>query len=189
MTQQTVGPARDKLLFTPGPLTTSMAVKAAMLHDAGSWHFEFNEIVQRIRGRLLDVAGVSHAGGWEAVLLQGSGTFGVEAVFQTCVPPDGKVLVLANGAYGERMIHMLAHARIAHAAARWAEDSPIDADAVGAALADNPEVTHVAVVHCETTTGMLNPIDEIGPVVARRGKAFVVDAMSSFGGIPIDFDE
>ncbi len=187
MTQEiTVGSARDKLLFTPGPLTTSSAVKAAMLHDIGSWHFEFNEIVKRIRERLLHVAGVSRDAGWETVLLQGSGTFGVEAVFQTCVPPDGKVLVLANGAYGERMVQMLVHAGIPHAVARWNEDSPVDAGAVEAALAENEGVTHVAVVHCETTTGLLNPIVEIGPVVKRHGAVFVVDAMSSFGGIPID---
>src|SRR5215470_12360748 len=104
--------ARDKLLFTPGPLTTSLSVKQAMLHDAGSWHFEFNAIVARIRDRLLGVAGVSPAAGWEAILLQGSGTFGVEAVFLTCVPPAGKVTVLTNGAYGDRIVQMLKYARI-----------------------------------------------------------------------------
>jgi 2-aminoethylphosphonate-pyruvate transaminase len=186
--RRTVGSARDKLLFTPGPLTTSAAVKEAMLHDAGSWHHEFNEVVHRIRERLLGLAGVSRAAGWEAVLLQGSGTFGVEAVFQTCVPPTGKVLVLANGAYGERMIQMLAHAKIAHHAARWAEDTPVDAALVAATLDEHPDVSHVAVVHCETTTGILNPIDEIGRVVRTRSKVFVVDAMSSFGGMPIDLE-
>jgi 2-aminoethylphosphonate-pyruvate transaminase len=184
--RRTVGSARDKLLFTPGPLTTSAAVKEAMLHDAGSWHWEFNEIVRRIRERLLGVAGVSRAEGWEAVLLQGSGTFGVEAVFQTCVPPAGKVLLLVNGAYGERMIHMLSRAKVAHLVARWAEDAPVDAATVAASLDEHPDVTHVAVVHCETTTGILNPIDEIGAAVKRRSKVFVVDAMSSFGGMPID---
>src|SRR5438874_3665754 len=95
--------ARDKLLFTPGPLTTSFSVKQAMLRDAGSWHYEFNAIVAAVRDRILQVAGVSRAEGFEAVMLQGSGTFGVEAVFATCVPPQGKVVVLSNGAYGERM--------------------------------------------------------------------------------------
>src|SRR5882672_7077089 len=98
---------RDKLLFTPGPLTTSLSVKQAMLHDAGSWHFEFNALVASVRARLLLLAGVSRKAGWEAILMQGSGTFGVEAVFETCVPPKGKVAVLANGAYGERMAQML----------------------------------------------------------------------------------
>src|SRR5678816_2420810 len=104
--QEALPTARDKLLFTPGPLTTSLSVKQAMLHDAGSWHFEFNELVAGVRERLLRLAGVSQKAGWETVLLQGSGTFGVEAVFQTCVPPKGKVAVLANGAYGERILQM-----------------------------------------------------------------------------------
>src|SRR5262245_31513714 len=106
--------AHDKLLFTPGPLTTSLSVKQAMLHDAGSWHFEFNAKVKWIRDQLLAVAGLPRAAGWETVLLQGSGTFGVEAVFATCVPSDGKVCVLSNGAYGERIAVMLQHLRIDH---------------------------------------------------------------------------
>src|SRR5579859_2355186 len=105
-----VASARDKLLFTPGPLTTSLAIKQAMLHDAGSWHFEFNALVATIRDRLLHSAGVSRPAGWETILLQGSGTYGVEAVFQTCVPRAGKVAVLTNGAYGNRMAQMLEHA-------------------------------------------------------------------------------
>src|SRR5690349_1975953 len=92
-------PAQDKLLFTPGPLTTSLSVKQAMLRDAGSWHFEFNASVHSIRDRLLALAGLSRERGFECILLQGSGTFGVEAVFATAVPPNGKVAVLANGAY------------------------------------------------------------------------------------------
>src|SRR5919198_6155893 len=113
--------ARDKLLFTPGPLTTSLSVKQAMLHDAGSWHFEFNALVARVRERLLKLAGLSREAGWEVVLLQGSGTFGVEAIFQTCVPPDGRVAVLANGAYGERIVQMLRQAKIGHIVLRTPE--------------------------------------------------------------------
>src|SRR5262249_24902143 len=120
----------DKLLFTPGPLTTSATVKQAMLHDAGSWHYKFTDVVTDIRERLLDLAGLSRASGWEAVLLQGSGTFGVEAVFQTCVPPTGKVVVLANGAYGERIAQMLAAARIDHVVIRAQEDATVDPDAL-----------------------------------------------------------
>ncbi|HSW31636.1 MAG TPA: 2-aminoethylphosphonate--pyruvate transaminase [Longimicrobiales bacterium] len=180
--------AKDKLLFTPGPLTTSLSVKQAMLHDAGSWHFEFNALVADVRERLLALAGVSREGGWEAVLLQGSGTFGVEAVLQTCVPADGKVVVLANGAYGERIVQMLKHARIAHAVLRTAEDQPADPAALDELLTRDPTVTHVAVVHCETTTGILNPIEAIGRVARKHGKINIVDAMSSFGAIPIDFE-
>jgi 2-aminoethylphosphonate-pyruvate transaminase len=178
--------ARDRLLFTPGPLTTSQSVKQAMLRDAGSWHSDFNTLVAGVRSRLLSLAGLGREQGWEAVLLQGSGTFGVEAIFQTCVPPDGRVVVLANGAYGERMAQMLKHARIAHRVLRTAEDASADAAALESALAGDPAVTHVAVVHCETTTGLLNPIDSIGRVAKRFGKTYVVDAMSSFGGIAID---
>lgn len=179
-------PARDKLLFTPGPLTTSLSVKEAMLHDAGSWHFEFNGLVATIRERLLALAGVSRAQGYEAVLLQGSGSFGVEAVLQTCIPASGRVAVLSNGAYGERMIQMLQHARIAYVVLRTPENTPSDPVALDRALAADPGITHVAAVHCETTTGILNPIDELGRVTRRHRRSYVVDAMSSFGALPID---
>jgi len=118
--------------------------------------------------------------------LQGSGTYGVEAVFQTCVPPEGKVAVLANGAYGERMVQMLKHARIAHIVLRTAENLPADPSALERCLAEDSAITHVAVVHCETTTGIFNPIGAVGKVAKRFGKRYVVDAMSSFGGMPID---
>jgi 2-aminoethylphosphonate-pyruvate transaminase len=179
--------ARDKLLFTPGPLTTSLTVKQAMLRDAGSWHYDFNAIVTSVRERLVKLAGLSREQGWECVLLQGSGTFGVEAVFQTTVPPDGNVAVFSNGAYGERMVLMLQHARIAHEVLRTPEDTPGDPVALDALLARDKAVTHVAVVHCETTTGLLNDIEAIGRVAKKHGRAYVVDAMSSFGALPIDF--
>jgi 2-aminoethylphosphonate-pyruvate transaminase len=181
-------PARDKLLFTPGPLTTSHSVKAAMLHDAGSWHFEFNAVVGWIRGRLLALAGLSPDAGWEAVPLQGSGTFGVEATFVTAVPRQGRVAVLANGAYGERMVAMLRCAGIDHTVLRTAEREPNNPQALDNLLAQDPAVTHVAAVHCETTTGILNPIAGIGAVARRHRRSFIVDAMSTFGAVPIDFE-
>ncbi len=180
--------ARDKLLFTPGPLTTSLSVKQAMLHDAGSWHFEFNGVVARIREGLLKLAGLSRDSGWEAILMQGSGTFGVEAVFQTCVPPNGKVAVLANGAYGERLAVMLLLARIDHVVLRSPENRPTDPAELENLLGRDTAITHVAVVHCETTTGILNPIAQLGRIAKARNKIFVVDAMSSFAGMPIDFE-
>ncbi len=179
--------AKDKILFTPGPLTTSLNVKQAMLRDAGSWHFEFNAVVKKVREQLLAIAGVSRETGYECILLQGSGTFGVEAVFATCVPPNGKVAVLANGAYGERIVLMLQHAKISHVVLRTPEDMPNDPVALEHTLSSDKSITHVAVVHCETTTGILNPIDEIGQITKRHGCAYVVDAMSTFAGIPIDF--
>jgi 2-aminoethylphosphonate-pyruvate transaminase len=180
--------AKDKLLFTPGPLTTSLNVKQAMLHDAGSWDVEFNSVVARVREDLLRLAGIKKEAGWEIVLLQGSGSFGVEAVFQTCIPPQGKVAVFTNGAYGERIVQMLKHARIDHAVLRSSEDTPASAAALEQLLSQDPAVTHVALVHCETTTGILNPMHEIGAVARKHRKIFVVDAMSSFGALPIDFE-
>ena len=179
-------PAQDKLLFTPGPLTTSLSVKQAMLHDAGSWDSEFNARVKGIRDRLLKLGGISRQAGYEAILLQGSGTFGVEAVFSSCVPPHGKVAVLANGAYGERMLAMLQQARIAHLALRTPEDTPNDPAALHNVLAADRDITHVAAVHCETTTGLMNPITDLGCVVASHGRSYIVDAMSSFGAVPLD---
>jgi len=157
-----------------------------MLHDAGSWHFEFNAKVKWVREKILEVAGLSRDAGWEAILLQGSGTFGVEAAFATCVPPNGKVAVLANGAYGERMALMLQHLKIDHLVLRTPENTPNDPAALDRALAADTTITHVAIVHCETTTGLLNPIAEVGRVVKSHRRGYIVDAMSSFAAIPID---
>jgi 2-aminoethylphosphonate-pyruvate transaminase len=187
-TERRVPSARDKLLFTPGPLTTSLSVKQAMLHDAGSWDSEFNSLVASVRGRLLAIAQLSRDTGWEVILLQGSGTYGVEAVFQTCVPRTGKVAVLANGAYGNRMVQMLVQARIEHVVLRTSEDKPVSAEALATLLLMDKTITHVAMVHCETTTGILNPIEAVGKVARSHQKLFIVDAMSSFGAVPIDFE-
>lgn len=183
----TLPSAHDKTLYTPGPLTTSLSVKQAMLHDAGSWHWEFNALVKSVRDRLVSLAALDPAAGWEAILLQGSGTFGVEAVLTSVIPPQGKVLVLANGAYGERAVTMLQHHRTPHVVLRTPEDTVPDLVALDATLADDPAITHVVAIHCETTTGILNPIARIGPIVKRHRRVFVVDAMSSFGAVPIDF--
>lgn len=177
----------DKLLFTPGPLTTSMSVKQAMLRDLGSRDAEFIATVRRVRSRLLAVAGLSRQDGYEAVLLQGSGTYGIEAVLTCAVPPGGKWLVVANGAYGERMVKILKIHQIEHAVIRAPENQPADPAAVDAALAADPAITAVAVVHCETTTGLMNPVEQIGRVVHQHGRTFFVDSMSAFGAIEIDF--
>jgi 2-aminoethylphosphonate-pyruvate transaminase len=181
-----IPPAKDKTLFTPGPLTTSLSVKQAMLHDSGSWHFEFNQIVKGLREAILELAEVSRESGYEAILMQGSGTFGVEAVLATCVPRNGKLLILANGAYGERVALMAQRADIPHAVLRAPEDSIPDAREVERFLGGDKAITHVVAVHCETTTGILNPIKEIGRIVREHACSFIVDAMSSFAAIPID---
>jgi 2-aminoethylphosphonate-pyruvate transaminase len=178
--------SRDPLLFTPGPLTTSATVKQAMLRDVGSRDAEFIATVGRIRERLLSVAGVSQTAAYEAVLMQGSGTFGIESVITSAMPRDGKLLVLANGAYGERIAQIAAVAGIDSTVLRSPEDEPVDPAQTEAALAADSAVTHVAVVHCETTTGLLNPIEDIGGIVKSHGRAYIVDAMSSFGAVPVD---
>jgi 2-aminoethylphosphonate-pyruvate transaminase len=178
--------ADDKLLFTPGPLTTSLGVKQAMLHDAGSWHFEFNELVRDVRQKLLVLAGLTSADGYEVVLMQGSGSFGVESVVGSVIPSQGRLLVIANGAYGERIAQMAACLKIQHDVLRFPEDKPADPAQIDRALAEDASLTHVAVVHCETTTGLLNPVEAIGRCAQQRQRAFIVDAMSSFGALPLD---
>ncbi len=177
--------ARDKLLFTPGPLTTSLSVKQAMLHDAGSWHFEFHGIVKDIRLKLLALAGVD-ADEFDCIIMQGSGTFGVESVIGSTIPPNGKLLVLINGAYGERIVQMAQYLKIPLVAVRSGDDNVPAPAQVSAALVADPAITHVAMVHCETTTGILNPPEEIGRVVADHERTFILDAMSSFGAVPIN---
>jgi 2-aminoethylphosphonate-pyruvate transaminase len=180
--------AKDKTLFTPGPLTTSRTVKQAMLRDLGSRDFEFIGLVRRVRARLLEVAGTSQAGGYEAILMQGSGTFAVESMLSSTVPPDGKLLVVINGAYGERIAMMANVLKIDATALRYAEDVTPVADDVAEALQRDAAITHVVVVHCETTTGIVNPIADIGRVVQRFHKHYCVDAMSSYAAIPIDVE-
>ena len=174
----------NKLLFTPGPLTTSATVKAAMLRDAGSRDRDFLESVREIRRRLLAIGG--DAGEYECVLMQGSGTFAIESVISSAIPREGKLLVLINGAYGRRIAQMARIHGIATETLDTPENQKILPEAVAERLAASPGITHVAVVHCETTTGILNPVETIGEVVRQAGVAYIVDAMSSFGAIPVD---
>lgn len=178
--------AKDKPLFTPGPLTTSQSVKQAMLRDLGSRDSEFIQIVREIRSELLGIAGVGSD--YECVLLQGSGTFGIEAVMTCAVPRDGKWLILVNGAYGQRMCKIVEVHGIDFTSRVIAEDTAFTADEVDEILKEDPSITAVAVVHCETTTGIFNPIQAIGEVVRRHEKVFFVDSMSAFGAIEFDFD-
>ena len=176
----------DPLLFTPGPLTTSASVKAAMQRDLGSRDREFIDLVNRIRAGLLEIAGVSKEEGYEAVLMQGSGTFAIESVLSSVIPADGQLLVLANGAYGERMVEIAELLQIPAAVVRWPENESPEPEKVRELLATKRPPTHVAMVHLETTTGILNPVDQIAQIVRGRGCRFILDAMSSFGGVAID---
>ena len=174
----------EAYLLTPGPLTISMRTKQAMLRDWGSWDADFNSITARVRERLLDI--VHGAGTHECVPLQGSGTFSVEAAIGTLVPRSGHVLVPQNGAYCQRI------ARICRVLGRrlstidYAENAAVSAADVERALAADASITHVALVHCETSAGILNPLDEVAQVVARHDRRLIVDAMSSFGALEID---
>jgi len=174
----------DPILLTPGPLTTSLRTKQAMLNDWGSWDAAFNAITASLRRDLVDIVG----GGDEytCVPLQGSGTFSVEAAIGTVVPRDGKVLVPNNGAYCARIVKICRYLGRAVVDLPVPEDQPATGAIVEAALAADPGITHVAQVHCETGAGVLNELSSIAQVCARRGKELIVDAMSSFAAIPID---
>lgn len=174
----------DPILLTPGPLTTSLATKQAMLRDWGSWDAAFNAITGSLCEDLVRI--VHGEGTHVCVPMQGSGTFSVEAAMANVVPRDGKVLVPQNGAYCQRILKICK--AIGRAAVELAipEDQPASAAAIEAALAADPSITHVAQVHCETGAGVLNPLPEIAQLCARLGKGLIVDAMSSFGAIEID---
>ncbi len=179
---------KDKILFTPGPLTTSGTVKQAMLRDLGSRDIEFISTVKWIRGKLLELGGVDNKG-YEAILMQGSGTFGIESVISSTTPNNGGWLVIANGAYGYRLAQIVKTLNFRCEILEYAEDQmPVPQD-VADALHKNPDITNVGIVHCETSTGMFNPVEEIGILVKERQKTFFVDAMSSFGAVPIDIEK
>jgi 2-aminoethylphosphonate-pyruvate transaminase len=172
------------LLLTPGPLTTSAATRAAMNRDWGSRDGGFIGLSEAIRARLAMLAGVADT--HVAVPIQGSGTFAVEAAIGSLVPRDGKLLVLVNGSYGRRIAAMARRlGRLGHVL-EWAEDRVIDPDSVAAVLAADPALSDVALVHCETTSGLLNPLAPIAAGVRAAGRRLIVDAMSSFGAVPID---
>ncbi len=176
--------SHDPWLLTPGPLTTSLSVKQAMLHDWGSRDANFLAINARMRQRL--VAMVGGEGAFTCVPMQGSGTFAVEAMIGAFVPPAGKLLVLINGAYGKRIARICEYYKRATAILEWPEDQPVDPARVAKTLAEDKAITHVAVVHCETTSGVLNPVADVARVVAAAGRKLLIDAMSAFGAIPLD---
>jgi 2-aminoethylphosphonate-pyruvate transaminase len=172
------------ILLTPGPLTTSDRTRAAMSRDWGSWDADFNQITARIRQRVLQI--VHGEATHECVPLQGSGTFSVEGAIGTVVPRAGHVLVPNNGAYCQRLVKICKVLNRKVSTINYTEDKQVQAADVDRALAADPTITHVALVHCETGTGVLNPLHEIALVVAKHGRGLIIDAMSSFGAIEID---
>jgi len=174
------------LLLTPGPLTTTRTVKQVMLQDFCTWDDDYNCIVTDIRQRLVRLA--TDQPGYTSVLMQGSGTFTVEATLGSVVPRQGKVLVVNNGAYGARIALICQRLEIDCVTIEQQEDEPADPVRIDDALAEGG-FSHLAVVHCETTTGMLNPVVQLGAVARRHHVKFIVDAMSSFGGIPMTIEQ
>ena len=181
---------RDAILLTPGPLTTTLRTKLAMLRDWGSWDAEFNAMTAELRRQLLAI--VHGEGSHTVVPLQGSGTFSVEAAVATVVPPTsqgGHVLVLDNGAYCKRLGKIATLMGRRTTVMAHAEDEAVSPQALDAKLRDDPSITHVGFIHCETGTGVLNPLQAVSDVCARHGKGLIIDAMSSFAALPIDARE
>ena len=175
---------REAVLLTPGPLTTSLRTKLAMLKDWGSWDSDFIAITARVRQSLLDI--VHGHDSHVVVPLQGSGTFSVEAAVATVVPRNGHVLVLDNGAYCKRA------AKLTHLMGRrstvvpFAEDAAVSPDVLQTHLLADKSITHVVMIHCETGAGVLNPLQAVADVCQAQGKGLIVDAMSSFAALEID---
>lgn len=182
---------RPYLLLTPGPLSTSRGVRTAMLKDWCTWDKDYNNIVEDIRKELVSLCvKEENREKYTAVLMQGSGSFGVESVIGTAVPKEkGKLLVLANGAYGNRMGEIASVLGLNFRIEKFGDKTAVNPERVREILKEDSEITHVSVVHSETTSGILNPVFEIGKVVKEFGKTFIVDAMSSFGGVCIDLEE
>lgn len=175
-------------LLTPGPLTTTESVKKVMMEDHCTWDDDYKQITQKIRKNLLKLAHVSEED-YTVVLMQGSGSFGVESVLTSVVGEEDKLLIVANGAYGERMTNIADHAKLSYAVYRVDYDQVPSAQKVEEILKGDPAITHVAMVHSETTSGILNDIASVSKVVKAAGKTMIVDAMSSFAGVDIQVGE
>ncbi|MBR9776883.1 MAG: 2-aminoethylphosphonate--pyruvate transaminase [Cytophagales bacterium] len=177
-------PDNPYLLLTPGPLSTSKTVREAMNRDWCTWDEDYKSIVQDIRSSLL---ALSNGGDeYSTVLMQGSGTFSVEAVLWTCLKPEDKILVLSNGAYGKRMAKIVCLMGIKLELLDLEEHEQASPEKVEELLKQNPDITHIGMVHSETTTGMLNDYAPIAELADKYNKCFILDAMSSFGGVPLD---
>lgn len=175
-------------LLTPGPLTTTDSVKQEMLFDHCTWDDDYKAITQEIRKSLLGLAHVAEED-YTVVLMQGSGTFGVESVLTSVIGEEDKLLIIANGAYGERMEDIAKHAKISYAIHHEVYYKVPDAQKIAEILDADPDITHVSMVHSETTSGILNDIESVAKAVKARNRIMIVDAMSSFGGVDIPVGE
>ena len=183
--KRTESAAGEPYLLTPGPLTTALPVRRAMLKDWGSWDGEFRALTAELRRRLTAMLGDGHEA-FDCVPSQGSGTFVVEAMLGSFLPQDSRTLVLANGAYGRRIAQSLAYLGRSHAVIDKGDYMPPRGDEVATAISADPRITHVAAVHCETSSGILNPIKEISQAVEESGRKLLIDSMSAFGALPVE---
>ena len=175
-------------LLTPGPLTTTLEVKEEMLVDRCTWDDEYKGITQKIRRQLLEIGKASEEN-YTAVLMQGSGSFAVESVLTTAVGQNDKCLIITNGAYGERIVAMAKYIGLAHEVYDVAYDAYPEMAEIERRLLADASITHVIMVHCETTTGILNPLEEVARVVKGYNRTLIIDAMSSFGGMNIEVEQ
>jgi 2-aminoethylphosphonate-pyruvate transaminase len=175
---------RDRILLTPGPLTTTLRTKLAMLKDWGSWDADFIAVTASVRRSLLAI--IHGQDSHVVVPLQGSGTFSVEAAIATLVPHDGHVLVLDNGAYCKRAARITSLMGRRCSTMNFDEASPVDPQALAQRLQEDASITHVVLIHCETGAGVLNPLQAVADVCERFDRGLIVDAMSSFAALEID---
>ena len=172
-------------LLTPGPLTTSRTVKLALLADWGSRDVEFRKLVREIREEVKRIAGCDDT--YECVIMQGSGTFAIEAALGAFAPSKRKkTLVVANGAYGERAVQILGRIGRAHERVSKTDTTQLTAEHFTRQLEEDRNISHVWLIHCETTSGIVNPLSELAQAVKSRGRIFMVDAMSSFGALDVN---
>ncbi len=175
----------EPYLLTPGPLTTAYEVKEAMLKDWGSWDDDFRDLTKKLRKNLLSLLGL-RKNLYDCVPIQGSGTFAVESMLGTFIPKDGKLLVLANGAYGLRAAQTMDYLNRDYHLLDKGDYLPPRGNEVAGILENDKAITHVLVIHCETSSGILNPLEEIGAVVKSAGRKLLIDSMSAFGAVPVD---
>ena len=175
---------REAILLTPGPLTTTLRTKVAMLRDWGSWDSDFIAVTARVRRALLDI--ISGHDTHAVVPLQGSGTFSVEAAVATVVPRQGHVLVLDNGAYCKRAAKLTGLMGRKTTVVAFDESEAVSPQALDEMLTADSSITHVVMIHCETGAGVHNPLQGVADVCARHGRGLIVDAMSSFAALEID---
>ena len=178
----------EPFLLTPGPLTTSYDAKAAMLKDWGSWDGDFRKMTQKMRDELIQMLGNGNES-FDCVPMQGSGSFSVEAMLGSFVPKDGKVLVLSNGAYGQRAAKTLNYLKRECIVLDKGDYLPPRGEEVSQILNNDNNITHVVAVHCETSSGILNPIEEISTATYKAGRKLLIDSMSAFGAIPVEPDK